>query len=263
MSVPTISVINGIYAPWNPVTISLTRFLEQQKASWGSEDYNVCEALVHGQHVIPYFDADQELDSEPESSEPSFDACKTSLIKLFGGDPNFDFDSQVKVGYRHGFKSLSVYKLSWRFWVRGYSILVEDLPKLIKRFDGDHPWDLSVYSSKRKMAVPGGCKGKGDSRVLELQDKTHPELAIIQNLTGKETPLTNFSLDAVKDAHAIDRVMFQGKGTPPPEWEEVEAILEAHGFGNPVYLGRRESSLTFQCDRKGLDCPCCGLIHDR
>lgn len=254
-----LSVISGVYAPWAPVTISITDFLQQQQTCWGQPNFNLCEALVHGQKVIPYFDADKEVDSEPDSSLPSFNDCKTSLIKLFGGDPDFDFDSQVKVGSRHGYKSPTTYKLSWRFWVQGYSILVEDIPKLIRHFGGEHPWDLSVYSAKRKMAVPGGCKGRGDLRVLELQDRAHPELAIIQNLTGEEIPLTNFDVHAISLGAEKDRVMYP----PPPEWDEVEAILNTSGFGNAVYLGRRESSLTFQCDCKGEDCPCCGFIHER
>ena len=248
-----ISIAHGLKQTWDVQQVTLTQFLKQQKQNWGLRNYNVFETLSHGMKLAPYLDYDMQFDKQPDIQSHRT-KCMQAIHEIFGADPDFCADQQVKVGYRHGWLPTGKYKVSFRFWVRGYSILMEHMPALIRQCSApsDDTWDLSVYSCKRKMGVPGACKSPEDPRALELEDRDHPELCIIQYLDGTERELKGFDQTQT----------LQLSHQTPPEWDAVATLLHDRGFGNPVYKGCRDSSLTFDCDCKGCACVCCGLQHD-
>lgn len=242
---------------WDIKHATLTTFLQQQQDLWGQQSR--FEVLQHGQLVQPYFDADKYLDHEPTPAEKAecLATCRNYLFEIFNGDPAFT-SSRIMTAHRHGFvPAASKWKLSYRFWITGYAILVEDMPALIQQTSppaGRTWWDLSVYSARKKLGCVGSYKSPGDLRVLEVDDHTTAEWCLAQRLGGSEQELV------------FNKVVPAG-GTlanpmEAPEWEAVQRVLEQAGFGNPVYKGRRAASLTFTCDLLGQTCVCCGLVHD-
>lgn len=250
-----VMITHGMKQSWNVVAMTLDGFLEEQQARWGHNNYNAFEVLKHGQMVTPYFDLDVVLEQEADASVYRR-KCMSALQDMFEADEDFQVHPHVKVGYRHGWinkNGVPSYKVSWRFWVRSYQILMEDMPKLIREYKQQDLWDASVYSNGRKMGIPGGCKGDGDYRILQLEDREHPGLCIIQNLANAKHTLKNFE---------TQECPVRALCTSPPEWDDVAACLHNAGFGSPIYCGRRDSSLTFTCDNLGMQCTCCGLQHD-
>lgn len=165
----------------------------------------------------------------------------------------------MQAGNRHGWLASGKFKISFRFWVRGFSILLQDMPAMIKYMLRGHeqPFDLSVYSARRLLAVPGGCKGGGDTRKLNLIGYARPEECLAQNLVGDERELV------IPDEVKTVALFGASKQPPPPEWSTVKEVLEAHGFGDPVFKGTREQSLTFTCDCLGKECRCCTHTHEK
>ncbi len=113
---------------------------------------------------------------------------------------------------------------------------------------------MNVYHSQQKLRVPGACKGDGDVRVLELGDRQHARFCLAQVYDAEGRSVEAFPAEVSRSVGAACQA--------PPEWDEVAPVLDAAGFGNPRYRGRRESSLTFQCDCLGVSCPCCPNVHD-
>ena len=95
------------------------------------------------------------------------------------------------------------------------------------------------------MMTPVGLKPDGP---FEPQD------FLGQHLEGGEQLMT---FDAAVVEHIRPEV------TVFPDWNAVAGMLEREGFKNPVYKGIRENSHTFSCDLLGLDCLCCGFVHER
>lgn len=148
------------------------------------------------------------------------------------------------------------WKGSVRVYVEGFRLEMGSMPTLIRELNQADFWDLSVYSSRQKLGILGSCKGNGDARVLTPVGGWDPSRATVQVLTGEEQGL-EFDSTASTPRRAL------GLANAPPEWDEASPVLEAHGFGNPRYRGRREESITFQCDCLGTDCACCSSQHDR
>lgn len=242
---------------WNVRTASLTGHLQHLRAHHGSTTR--CEFLEHGCHTIPYFDYDAEFPDPPtlEQTRASWDLCRHTITQIFGAHPDFDFDSRVAHAHRHGFvPAKHVHKLSLRFWVRGYRILPEHMPLLIRACTPPEAWevfDLSIYSKRRLLACVGGIKGGGDERVLEVDGPLGAEWCVCQRLEGNE-----INLDLSSETTASS----QTKAVAPADWSRLKAVLEAHGFRDPVYVGRRELSVHFTAGNLGIDCPCCPHVHD-
>ncbi len=77
-----------------------------------------------------------------------------------------------------------------------------------------------------------------------------------QAVTGEEQELSGFDTMDTKSLRQ------EAEGAPP-DWGEVSQLLEEEGFTNPMYKGSRPHSISFTCDARGDDCPCCGNQHDR
>ncbi len=254
---------------WNVHTAPLPDFLALQLASWGRPEFNACEYLEHSLFVRPFFDYDQELASPPttEVLDQAADRCSRAILEMFGGEPTFDLDLHVVRAHRHGFvPSKNLHKISFRFWIKGFSLLMQHIPLLIRACCSPETrdvFDLSIYSKRRLLAVPGGCKGNGDHRVLELGDRGDARWCLCQWLEGDEQPLDLSS--------EITASMSESKGISgqlscvskqPGDWPAVETALVRAGFRDPVYVGRRPGSLTVQAGNLGVDCPCCPWVHD-
>ncbi len=222
-----------------------------------------CEYLEHGTPVLPYFDFDSVAQTDaPEHRRRAWDLCRRVIIEIFGGDPSFSFETKVAHAHRHGWLEPGRFKISFRFWVRGYSIRPEHMPALIKACtppDVLPVFDLSIYSRRRLLACVGGVKGGGDRRVLQVDDPDMVEWCVCQRLSGDEvkldlsdemTPPSCSSLDGVKTEQ------YEG-------WGILREVLVKAGFVDPGYKGRRELSVSFTCSLLGVSCPCCPHVHDR
>lgn len=190
---------------WRPYSINLDQYLKDQLDQWGSPDFRRFEYLEGDGLVIPYFDYDVHVDSEPSAQviECHRSACEAALCGTFGQQVSFSFAQNVFMAARHGFDPRhGSWKVSFRFWVQGFKIRRLSLPGWIRGATphficddkGHLGWDLSVYSSKRNMGIPGACKGvHGDFRTMEIATgaRTPENLAnyIIQNVKGTETEL--------------------------------------------------------------------------
>ena len=99
------------------------------------------------------------------------------------------------------------------------------------------------------MAVPGGCKGRGDRRVLEM-DRHKARHFLCQGI--EDGDLLIDPPDVAPSTYGGGRA---AGGKEPPEWDDVVLVLEKDGFPDPVYKGRRDYSLHFTCGALGRDCP--------
>lgn len=156
--------------------------------------------------VIPYFDYDVHKDLAPshKALAKHESACRVALSKMFEQQPSFDIASSVFMATRHGFDPKhGSWKVSFRFWVQGFKIrrlsLKDYIRGLVPHFidddKGHHGWDMSVYSSKRNMSIPGACKGvHGDCRTMEIatgiKETANLQNYIIQHVRGPEVELS-------------------------------------------------------------------------
>lgn len=250
-----IMVVEGLKQRWEPVTVSVTDFLKEQQQRWGQNSYCKFEYLTWGTQIRPYFDYDATMDAEPVNVGAHRTKCLDAVTEIFAADPNFDVLKQVVIGHRHGWLPTGKYKVSFRLFVSGYSILLEDMPKLIKECSADegHPWDIGVYHRQQKMGVPGACKSPQDPRTLELEDQSQAAQCIIQNLCGDERALQGFQ---------DDQHVYSSLTVTPSRWSIFLPHLVKAGFRDPVPIATRPHSITFQAANKGMDCPCCDNVHD-
>lgn len=251
-----IRITRGLKQKWDAEEVTVKDFLKEQSTTWGTSC--LFELLKHedDKPVVPYFDYDEECSCQPSDLKSIRQKCIDALTGIFSADTDFDPDVNIKVGYRHGWLPSGKYKVSYRFWVRRYSILMQHIPSLIKacsKEEWEDLWDLQVYSAKRKMGLPGSCKSPEDPRVLELEDRNHPELCIIQYLDGSETPLQDFEAST-----AYSNV---SRCHPPENWAAILPLLKDFGFTDPCFIGTRPQSITFRSNL-GESCPCCPHTHD-
>ncbi len=246
---------------WTVRDAPLQDYLAYQAAQWGRTTR--CEFLQHGTRVVPYFDFDSTQASPytPQQLADAWDLCHRTIMTVFGTDPDFDFDTRVAHAHRHGLvPAKALHKISFRFWIRGFSILPEHMPVLIKATappELQDVFDLSIYSARRLLAVVGGIKGDGDHRVLEVDDPTTAQWCICQRLEGNE-----IDLDLASEVEALKRNLKGSTATAPEDWDALETLLMAAGFQDPLYRGRRQLSVTFTAANLGMDCPCCPWVHD-
>lgn len=255
--------ITDHYTKWNIRRIPLSQHIKEQRANWGRNDFGRAESLTSTMQVIPFFDYDEEFATKPRDFDIDESNCASAISMMFGDDPNFSYERQVFKGWRHGLKppnkdGIRKFKVSFRFFVRGYAIAMGDIPKLIHQYLGkDSPFDGSVYSKKKNMSVPGTCKSTEDPRVLEVEHPDRLEMYCIQHLVGDEQPLTGFP-DDVSRRSSVGTL---GSGGPP-EWEDVEGLLVDFGFNSPRHMATYGDNVCFTSDDKGLQCPCCKGVHD-
>lgn len=219
-----------------------------------------CEVLQHGSPTLPYFDFDSIVGTdEAGHRERAWNRCRRAITEIFGADPTFSFDSNVAHAHRHGWVGPGRFKVSFRFWVRGYSIMPEQMPSLIKACTPSHMhdvFDFSIYSKRRLLACVGGVKGGGDTRVLEVDDPAMVEWCVCQRLSGDEVKLD------VKEETTAPIDPSNVKLEHYEEWGVLREVLVQAGFVDPVYKGRRELSVSFTCSLLGVSCPCCSHVHD-
>lgn len=203
--------------------------------------------------IKPYFDFDSKQKAKPELA-PIRQKCLDAVWEIFKEDPEFCIERNVLVGYRHGWLATGEFKVSFRLWVSGYAIALQDMPGLIKQCspEGDDTWDMGVYHAQQKMGVPGACKGGTDHRVLELEDRSRAAECVIQHLTGEEKLLNGF--DPVIKRTSTDK--------PPEHWDTIMPMLTDFGFHDPYPTGTRPESITFRSSDIGQQCPCCPNTHD-
>lgn len=246
---------------WTQLQLPLPDYLHQQSLHFGSPTFQVCEYLTSATQVIPFFDVDKWVDCEPTPSEADElqSRCQEEVHSMFHADPNFDYDKQVYMAQRHGYvPKKGQWKLSFRMYVRGYSIRMGDIPALIEQTASDPTlFDTSPYTSRRLMSIPGACKGQGDERVLRPVPNSPPDfnkMTCIQLLLGGEIVLQDFeqSPDAKASNMKVDMTM----------WQAAVPLLVAAGFRNPLPIGQRELSITFTASNKMVDCPACDHVHD-
>lgn len=71
------------------------------------------------------------------------------------------------VAQRHGVVSGARYKVSFRVFFLGFSVVYSDIPILLRSLGQDSFWDLSVYKSREQLlSTILGVKFKDDDRVL-------------------------------------------------------------------------------------------------
>ena len=246
---------------WNVQTASADALMAGLMASWSREDHHVCEYLEEHFITRPFFDFDHELPEAPTSQQLQLahSRCERAIRQMFGPDPDFDYETDVVCAHRHGFvPAKGLYKISFRYWIRGFCLPMGHIPWLIRACaspDTVDVFDLTIYSKRRLMAVVGACKGRGDHRVLDMDDRTHARWTLCQVLEGDER-----QLDMSDEIKATP--YGESKGTAPPDWRVLEAALVQAGFRDPVCVGRRAESITIQAGNLGVDCPCCPNVHD-
>ena len=290
---------------WRPYPIGLDQYLKDQSDRWGLPFFCRFEYLEGDGMVIPYFDYDVHMQTKPSSEivEEHKSACEVALHKMFEQQPSFSVTDNVFMATRHGIDPKhGSWKVSFRFWVQGFKIRRLSLPDCIKQSvphfisddKGRHGWDLSVYSAKRNMGIPGACKGvHGDCRTMEIATGTRgPENMlnyIIQHVRGQEIELhapriRGRSLEVRLKGHADDGqrsnmnqhhfpsqglelagVADQGtqQARADADWHRVRDILCKAGFNNPSHPKRKEAGFDFFADdNKRRTCICCDLTHD-
>lgn len=261
MHPPDIAFVDGIRSKWEPKTLPLSQFLQQQASNWGSPTFNACECLQHGQMVSLYLDADKYVDESPtqQAIDQQLTMCKETILSMFEADDGFDMERDVIMGYRHGYvESKKTYKISFRFFIPRYHLLLEDVPKLLRQYKGTDIFDSAPYSSRQKLNVPGACKGDGDHRTLQLEDRSQGEWCLAQNIKSNSRVLDFDELGDDLSAGSKRKRTSQ----PPPAWEEARKVLQEFGFTNPTYVNSRPSSITFTSNDLGGTCPCCTGQHD-
>lgn len=249
---------DGLKEKWSPCNLPLSDFLNEQEARWGDETFQRFELLQHTQKVILYYDFDKLLDRKPTPQELQQDLqlCLDTLTSVFEADPDFQASTDILYGHRHGYIAHKrKHKVSYRFWIPRYHALLEDLPKLNNHYGLHEVFDPNVYHSSQKLGIPGACKGGGDTRVLELGDKSWAEWCLAQRV-----PPDSHILEGFPDESIINK--YKGVKTVPEDWEEVRSILEEYGFTDATFIKTRETSITFSSSCLGSLCPCgCGGIH--
>lgn len=134
---------------------SRQEFFELQLQWWGDPDFTACEYLEGHQPIQPFLDYDRHLEHEPTDQEKQEDLqrCRTAIIHMFRGDPDFSYEGNVLEASRHGLKPDGKWKISWRFVITDLCIIkMQDMPHLLRELeppDDKNLFDLSVYSSKR------------------------------------------------------------------------------------------------------------------
>ncbi|DBA84837.1 hypothetical protein WJX77_004059 [Trebouxia sp. C0004] len=175
---------------------------------------------------------------------------------MFSSDPTFTLD-RVASASRHGPLPDGSHKISLRYWVDGYKIRPEHMLSLI---DSCAPperrdfFDRSIYNKKRLLAVVGGCKGYGDHRVLDVEDRSQAHRCLTQ-LVEEGAQLLDFPEEAQKTPGTMSRAL--------EDWGALTVALIRAGFRDPCYKGKRENSTTFSASNQGVDCPCCSNVHDK
>lgn len=254
-----VRVTSGL-TDWNVQSVQLQEYLDFQQKQWGSTTYNDCEYLTGNTLGKPVFDFDNKMSQQPTPLQiaTANDTCLQAINGMFAADPKFSLD-RVITAYRHGPLtpgSPYTHKLSFRFWVLGYKILLQDMKLLIAQCaapEYQDLFDLSIYSARRLLAVVGGCKGNGDYRILDMDDRSQAVHCMTQHLEGDET-----LLDLAEAQTAVSTLT----GTPPDNWDVLAAALTRAGFINPCYVSTREHSVNFRAGNLGGECVCCGLEHD-
>ena len=258
---------DGLRNTWDVRELAVNDFLDEQAHGWGRPDFNRFEFLAHDQVVTVYLDHDTWLPEPPTPRQVQtfLQICLDGLVTMFGMDPDFDLRRDVVVGHRHGFvPAKRQHKVSFRFWVPRYTILLQDHTALLRYFaptsaTGDALFDLAVYNRKQKLGIPGACKEPGDRRTLQLDDRSRAGEALAQVHRPGNVRLQGFEQGEVKPAGSAGR---EYDGLLPLDWQDVSARLETAGFRHPRRLGVHLNSVYFTADNKGEDCPCCPEVHD-
>lgn len=257
---------------WVVQSLAPHDFMQMQRDLWGQPTFNVCEYLTADTMVKVYTDRDRYCDEEPsqELLQQERQECINRLAAMFYADPRFDV-SHIHIAYRHGQVSKAdgtKWKISFRCYVQGFKIRVGSIPDMIRACQSEEHatedfWDMSPYKSKQLLAVPGGCKGSQDHRVLELEDPAALPHCVVQNLLGDEVLLDmeEFSSDKTQLRQDVTAMQLSKRSLTSPAWDEVQPLLEQAGFKGLVYMGDRKHSLTFRCDRS-RPCACCLYQHD-
>lgn len=282
---------------WDEKTATPEDFHTAQLLRWGDPDFQVrsdtcffgekfclpttphtcaqaCELLEGNTWVNPVFDYDCLLEHEPDAAtiQEHLGRCQEEIATTFPL-PGFNLEENLLVASRHGFvASKRKWKISFHLMVVKFcKIPFGQIPSLIKKHgsrDAQDIWDMSLYSSRRLLSVPGACKGGGDTRVLDM-DKQQARYFLAQYLsTGQEIPFEDFVRDDGSNQQP------SGEGTEeagslmkagwfPPEPQEAMRVLAAAGFRGVIFRGASKISLHFTCDALGGPCLCCQLQHDR
>lgn len=228
----------------------------------------------------------------PDIVEEYRSACEAALHKMFEQQQSFKYEKHVFMATRHGIDPKhGSWKVSFWFWVQGFKISRQSLPDFIKhhvpKFIGDEKgalgWDLSVYSSRRNMGIPGACKGAhGDHRVMQIATGTPDSDTlrnyIIQYWRGSEVELhaskgrgrpRNKAMpvqhpETVRDATQTHDCTGQLQSCEiNADWEHVMEVLCEAGFVIPCRPKRRDNGYDFFADsNKGCTCLCCDRVHD-
>lgn len=220
------------------------------------------EFLEHGMLCVPYFDFDETVEEAPTALQlaGAWESCEDAVRCIFGGDPSFNFSTQVAIAHRHGLvPSKQLHKLSFRIWVKGYKITPEHMTALISMCGVKEVFDTSIYSKRRLLAVVGGVKGGDDHRVLKCKDPAHVEWCICQRLEGQEQ-LLDMSLEVANNQ--LKGKQYGSATVCPDSWDDLVVRLELAGFRNPSFRGKRQEGYNFWSDNIGEDCPCCPGVHD-
>lgn len=239
------------YISCEPEELTVDKFVTDMTAQWGS--HTLAEYLTADMLVIPFYDYDCELPEEPVSLQPHQDN-DDAIKEMFHCDDAFCFEKQVLRGWRHGFKMSSktgkrVYKVSLRYYVRGYSIVMQDIKALIEECSEDRHnvvWDIGIYNSKRKMSAPGSIKDHHDHRVLQVEQPDRLAEYVISNLTGTEKHLQGFDRPETS---------FTSSRPPPESWDDVKDQLVKAGFISPVYNKFHKSVIRHSRNNKCQNSP--------
>ena len=189
-----IKYTDGLRQRWTDAETDLPTFLEQQSTRWGAPSFSRFERLYATDPCLVYLDYDVYIQDEPtrEDHDLHLSMCRDKLEAMFADVPSaFDPIRDVKVGHSHGWVAdKKKHKISLRFWLPTFQITMGHVPALIARAGQEDWWDMGVYHSQQKLRVPGACKGEGDYRVLQLQDRADAPLCLAQNVQPGSTCLS-------------------------------------------------------------------------
>ena len=128
---------------------------------------------LHAEEIaMPYFDVDG------STNETTADALLADALdgidRFFGFTP-----ANVRIAESHGGT-----KLSYRFYVPGYRMVIGDMKKRLVRLglDKNRPFDGAVYGVNQKLRTVGSYKTPEDRRVLRLYEAEVDAAAVAQTL---------------------------------------------------------------------------------
>jgi P4 family phage/plasmid primase-like protien len=150
-----------------------------------------------------YLDIEREYNEEVDEKEKNdiLDACVGEINKIFEIDENFDAKRDIAVAQRHRWikkGKIMKYKVSFRFWIVGYSIKYTQIPQLFKDYNVgvvpviNVPFDMSVYGNNQLLNCVCNWKIPNDKDYPLIPITNHEIKAFIAQYIGDARANINY-----------------------------------------------------------------------